>query len=519
MQERRNAWPPIATAVAFSLCVYTFYSNSLCALYGSYDTGWIARTGEFILKYGFPQETQFTWAVAGQPYVAYQWLFAVATAIIFQAGSLWLVGFVACLLAGVLIFLVLPRIWTSKNIPLWMPLLVLAFVQTPHWFNARPQLISFFLLAAFLGVLEKFRHNRPQETKWLLALPPLMVLWVNLHSFWFLGLGALLIYFIADYLRSRKLSLAMLATIFGCAAATGLNPYKLQLLSYTATFINGSQYNKIYELLPWATSPEYWWTLFYVPFVAFALWKQRKSVPVEGMIITGITCIAALCMRRFEPVFVIASWPYLGAALAEFKLTSALPTFNLPRFAYAAAALAVPVFSWYWHCPTMPAAWMVYTEDTYPLLKIMQQHTAQSRVFVPPNMGSWLLAIDNTEPVFVDSRFDAYPKRFLKVVDECLEAAPNTLQRLNQLGFEHVLVRDDLPLAHLLISSPDWDLALDDSMVSWWVRTGETEKLQLSSENLPPHIASATAQLRNVRSQHLRRIFTELAGNGRNQVQ
>jgi hypothetical protein len=533
MQERRNAaWSPIATAVAFSLCVYTFYSNSLCALYGSYDTGWIVRTGQFILEHGLPQQTMFTWAVDGQPYVAYQWLFALLSAKLFEAGSLWLVGFAACVASALLLFIVLPRVWTAKNIPLWTPLAVLALVQTPHWFNARPQLCSYFLLVVFLSILEKYRRSTSQSTKWLFALPPLMVLWVNAHSFWFMGLGAIGIYLISDIARSRKVPFALLATAIACTAAIAVNPYGMQLPAYIMTFADGSQYNKIYELLPWLSSSEYWWTSLYIPFLAFMLAKYRKAIPAEGFAISIITAIAALCMRRFEPVFIIASWPYLGVAVADLLRTAQAPALRgqevhrpkritLQRFGYAAIALAVPVVSWYSHCPTMPSAWMVYTEDTYPLLKIVQAHTADSRVFCPPTMGSWLLAMNGEQRVFVDSRFDAYPKRFLKVVDECLAASPKTLSRLNQLGIEHVVVRDDMPLAHLLISSPDWYLALDDGWASWWIRESESAKLdewQLNNDTLPPHIATATAELREVRSKHLRRLYSELAGNDRNQI-
>jgi hypothetical protein len=529
MQERRDAaWTPIATAVALCLCVYTFYCNSLCVLYGSYDTGWIVRTGQFILEHGLPQQTMFSWAVDGQPYVAYQWLFAVLSAKLFEAGSLWLVGFVACVASAILIFLVLPRIWTAKDIPLWMPLLTVAAVQTPHWFNARPQMCSYFLLLAFLSILEEYR--RSNKVKWLFALPPLMVLWVNLHAFWIFGLFAIAIYVVADAIRpapTQSLKKAFIQRSLGacaialCPVAVAMNPYGMGLLSYIATFFDGSQYNKIYELQPWITSGEYWWTLLYVPFVVFMFAKNRKSIPIEGMIISAITCIAALCMRRLEPVFVIASWPFLGVALSEMIKQPIVRRRKRLEYGYAALALAVPIFSWYSHCPTMPAAWMVYTEDTYPLLKLVQDHTANTRVFCPPMMRSWLLAMDSTQPVFVDSRFDAYPKRFLKVVDECLDASPKTLHRLNQLGIEHVVVRDDMPLAHLLISSPDWYLALDDGMASWWIRESQSAKLdewQLNKDTLPPHIAAATAELRDVRDKHLRRIYAQLAGNDRNQI-
>lgn len=525
MQQRRNApWTSLPTVVAFASCVYAFYSNSLCALLGSYDTGWIVRTGEYILQRGFPRETMFAWSVTGQPYVAYQWLFATASAILFQAGSLWLVGFAACLATAALIFYVLPNIWMRRGAPLWMAFAALTLVQTPHWFNARPQLVSFFLLAALINIMERFREKRPaKETKWLLAVPPLMVLWVNTHSFWSIGVIVLLVYAIADAVRNKSVSLGMLATIFGAGAASVLNPYGQELLAYLLTFVNGSQYNRIWELQSWLATSDYWWTTFSVPLVAWAFYRHRQNIPVEGFILSAITCSAAIAMRRFEPVFVITVWPFVAKALASMKTDHvAQPQKQWkPKLALAATALLIPIFTWYTRVPDMAAAWMVYTEDTYPLLKIVQQHTAHERVFVTPILGSWLLAMNSEQPVFVDSRFDAYPKRFLKIVDQCTEAHERTLDTFDRVGIQSIVVRDDAPLAHLLISTPSWYLALDDGVASWWVRTSEKSKLDemgINTTSLPPHIAKATAELRGLREKHLRNLYGQLADTDRNSI-
>lgn len=546
MQRRNALWSSLPTVVAFGACVYAFYRNSLCALLGSYDTGWIIRTGQYILQNGFPQETLFAWSVSGQPYVAYQWLFATLCAALFKVGSLWLVGFGACAATAALIFWVLPSIWRHRGAPLWMAFAALTLVQTPHWFNARPQLLSFFMLAALIAIMEQYRAHRPaKETKWLLAVPPLMVLWVNTHSFWLVGILVLTVYAVVDVMRHKNAPIAMLATMLGAAAAIMLNPYGANLPAYLATFFDGSQYNRIYELLPWLAASDYWWSTLSIPIVAWVLYKGRKQVPYEGLILSATTCGAALAMRRFEPIFIITSWSFVALALAKSRgavrasqaitvtkpargrtgpvqpALAKAPPKNKTAFALAAAALIVPIVTWYSQFPTMPAAWMVYTEDTYPLLKIVQEHVGNDRVFVNPVMGSWMLAMNPQQPVFVDSRFDAYPKRFLKIVDQCLEGDSHTLDHLDRIGIQHVVVRDDMGLAHLLISSPSWYVALDDGVASWWVRTSDKSKLDewgIDNTALPPHIAKATAELRDLREKHLRNIYGQLAGTDRNQI-
>jgi len=433
-------------------------------------------------------------------------MFAAACAALYKVGSLWLVGLASCVGSALLIFWLLPRIWMNAGVNPALTFLTLAAVQTPHWFNARPQLCSYFFLLAFLSILEKYRKD---GSKLLWLLPPLMVLWVNVHSFWFIGLFALITYTAVS--RCKKL----LAVTAACIAAVFVNPYGAQLPAYVAAFATPQQYSKIYELQPWLTSAEYWWTLLFVPFAAFVLWKRRAQIPTAGFILAAVATVAALLMRRFEPICVLMAWPYLAIALAPSAVPSATARFGWKKFALPAAALALPVFTWYSQFPTLPSAWMVYTEDTYPLLKIVQDHVGTERIFETPIIGSWMLAMNPASEVFVDSRFDAYPKQFLQRVDDCLEATEPTLDQLDQMGIQHVVVRDDMPLAHLLISSPTWYVALDDGMVSWWIRTSDTARLtewQIDDMGLPAHIATATAQLRTVREQHLQRIQQQMVG-------
>ncbi|MFX6130480.1 hypothetical protein ABTE95_19750, partial [Acinetobacter baumannii] len=86
----------------------------------------------------------------GHSFVAYQWLFEVFCGWLFSSGGLWLVGFVCCLFSGALYLFLLPKIWISKGVPTIVPYLVLPLVLSPHWFNVRPQLVSYVFLLAFI---------------------------------------------------------------------------------------------------------------------------------------------------------------------------------------------------------------------------------------------------------------------------------------------------------------------------------------------------------------------------------
>ncbi|HEY9869835.1 MAG TPA: hypothetical protein V6D08_11765, partial [Candidatus Obscuribacterales bacterium] len=78
-----------AAIIAFGTNVWRVLQSS--------DTGWIVRTGEYIIFKGcLPTHDIFSWTCTGCRFVTYQWLFEVAAGGLFAVGGLWLVGLAAC---------------------------------------------------------------------------------------------------------------------------------------------------------------------------------------------------------------------------------------------------------------------------------------------------------------------------------------------------------------------------------------------------------------------------------------
>ena len=61
-----------------------------------------------------------------------------------------------------------------------------------------------------------------------------MVLWANLHSFWFVGLLMLLCTLIGERKNRRQLLLLTLC----CSLAVLVNPYGLELVKYNFSFVS-----------------------------------------------------------------------------------------------------------------------------------------------------------------------------------------------------------------------------------------------------------------------------------------
>ncbi|MBY0548199.1 MAG: hypothetical protein K2W95_12970 [Candidatus Obscuribacterales bacterium] len=487
----------LASAATFANCVRLFSNDCSFALKESFDTGWIIKTGEVILQNGVPMSDIFSWTFPDRAFVAYQWLFEVAAALVFKAGGLWSVGLAACLLTGTLYFYVLPKMWLQKNIPLCIPFLFLSLVLTPHWFNARPQLVSYFLMLGFVAILEKFRLSGRPRSLWL--LPLLTLFWANIHSFWCIGLLLVGVYLGVDVLCGWKTKPSTISPLLPVAmasvAATLATPYGSRLLSYIWTFFDGSQYLEMFEVYPSFTSPDAIFVLGFLGAALLTMLRKRAAIPPQGWIITIGAIVAALAVRRYQSVAVLLVWPYLGMALQcvdwsqwyskmEASKSALLNTFASPgqmklgtNIFLFAIALLVSAGCWCAKHPTERDARNVYLEESADLLQLAGHYLKKGdRLFNDATTGDWLVLL-NQGPVYLDTRYDMYPKQFCHNSFACAYGAPGALEHIQKSGITHIVIRDDFtPIGKLLQSSKEWTLIADNGHLSMWGRANQNDQ-------------------------------------------
>ena len=197
------------------------------------DIWWHMATGRWILQHhAIPRTEPFALYGVGQPWIAYSWLFDLATECLYRwFGFLGIVIYEALLhliLAIALFHLVkslLPHFWKSVALT-GLCLYVIDYMVSP-----RPGMLTIFLGIVELDILISVR--RTGNPRKLLLLPVIFVLWTNWHIQFVYGL-ILLGVFAAEPLANR--------IVWGKNAVVPLSPSKpfwLALLaSFVATFAN-----------------------------------------------------------------------------------------------------------------------------------------------------------------------------------------------------------------------------------------------------------------------------------------
>src|SRR5215472_6075071 len=173
---------PSLTSLAFLLPVVLLYWQVGCpsALLADPNTGVHVRAGQWILSHhAIPRQDLFSFTLAGRAWCDWEWLSDVLYALLFQVRGLsGIVAFHLALLC--LISVVLYRTARLRVGPMMaFAVTCLAMATTTiHWL-ARPHLLTWLFLGVLCFLLE--RADVTGDYRPLLALPVLMILWVNLH--------------------------------------------------------------------------------------------------------------------------------------------------------------------------------------------------------------------------------------------------------------------------------------------------------------------------------------------------
>src|ERR1700735_901773 len=207
---------------------------------------WHLKIGQLLLlTHHFPMTDPFSFTVAGQPCMAWEWMGDALLAFAARIGGLQ--GLDALLLilgSAVVVGLYILATLRSGNSKAGFlaaaALLPLATVS----FNLRPQMLGFLFLTLTLIALELFRSGK-HAAIWF--LPIIFFLWVNTHGSFVIGLGTIFVYWITGltdfrlanleghrWSRSERTQIS--AVFLACLSAVTLTPYGTRLAAYPFEF-------------------------------------------------------------------------------------------------------------------------------------------------------------------------------------------------------------------------------------------------------------------------------------------
>ena len=319
------------------------------------DIGFHLRGGEWIVdNLEFPSKDVFTYTSTTNDYIDMQWLYQV---IMYTVQSIF--GYAGMTIFNILLiltaFYLLFRLMLYRKVP--MPLIVLSLflvLVTIHIrFSYRPELMTWIGILLTLYILEVYYHSRKKN---LYLLPIIMVVWVNMHGLFMIGLFVMAAYLVSVLIRDKKLDMYFLKWFLIAIAATLVNPYFITGATYPFYLLTRLDESNIFaQTISELQSPfsitdgSFNFELnlyFYSAIASFALMilTIRKRRIYEFIIYAAFFYISYAAFRNI-PIFMIYAGYIIAISLKDIfeieqirNLTSKLkPALNILQYAVAIA--------------------------------------------------------------------------------------------------------------------------------------------------------------------------------------
>ena len=472
------------------------------------DLWWHLRTGQWIVETGhIPHADPFSFTRAGSPWVSHEWLSEVAFYEIWKyAGAAGLIIFSAVVTTAGFMLLYLRCPGKAQGAAA-AALALGALAAAPAW-GVRPQMFTFALASLLLWLLERGQ----ERARLLLWIPPLFLLWLNLHAGFALGPALLfaccvgLVWEVASgntaWQDVRPYLVRVLLVLLACMALVPLNPSGAQLYRYPLDVLRSAGMRSfIVEWLP----PDFH-QLRYVPLfliwlaLLVALGSSRSRPKARVLAPVFLTFLAAMDAVRHIPILALFATPVIAAIFSAPSSRAHFSPERSPRpssaFRLAFRGVVLLLMAGFavtrWHSLVRN---QVRTEaELFPsqAVEFLRSHPVPGRLFAYYDWGGY--AIWKLYPeyrVFVDGRADLYGDDLLHQFQKAMELQAGWEQILDTWGVQTVLVPPTCSLAEALLLDEGWHAEYRDSQAVLLLRIHPTSENTGVFRNLPRQRANS----------------------------
>lgn len=449
------------------------------------DFWWHLRAGQYIFETrSIPHTDIFSFTFDGREWVTHEWLSEVLIYVIFK----WLgwgglvTGFALIITAAfALSYHSCERRGALGSVS-WIAVLLGAVATAPVW-GVRPQMFSLLLTSVFLFILTGCMRAQAGRSLWL--LPPLMLLWVNLHGGYVLGLVLITITLFGitldGLIEKRELkeilrrARPLIFVLAACVIVVPLNPNGVRLFTYPfETLASSAMQENIEEWF----SPNFHQTRFlplavlmFATFAALAL--STKRLRVSELMMLCATAYAVLRSGRHLPIFAFAAIPLLAehatlwiksqdwasAIFAPEKVLSRRHT--ILRFGVLVIALVVSTMNVRQILARQPDA----EERHFPAKAVafLRSQNLPGPIFNSYDWGGYLIwKLYPERRIYIDGRADVYGDAFIEEFLRASRGQGDWREPLRRNGIRTVIIKVDSPLASLLAKEDGWSKAFED---------------------------------------------------------
>ncbi len=468
------------------------------------DTWWHIRSGEYIIENtSIPTSDSFSHTRAGAEWIDHSWGAQVLLYGVYElfgdgrapgaSGNVGLALFTAALATLGMVFVYL---MCEGNAYVRAFVVVLGAAAAAVFWSPRPQMVSFVLGALTLYLLHLYKR-RQIDRLWL--IPPMFVVWVNMHGGFAIGfiflLGTIAGEVIGNLMNPtgehviRWARLRKLVVITALSVpAVALNPYGIQMLGYPFRTVGiGVLQDFIQE---WGSpdfhQPQTWpFAALLLAVLAAAGLSSRRIDWTDLALVTGTTMMGLMAGRNIA-VFAIAATPVLSRHVDSWltdrgwqirpvrRASKGMLRLNWLLLAVIALGGLVKVVA------AVNSTTVREAQETYlpvELAAYLDETPPDGLMFNSYNWGGYLMFAAPDVPVYVDGRTDLYDDAFLRDYLGVVFVRDGWDRRLDEQRIDFVAIEAESFLATALRDRPEqWrEQQFDDERSALFVRIREED--------------------------------------------
>lgn len=461
------------------------------------DFWWHLKTGQVILETkSIPHSDIYSSTKLGSEWITHEWFSEVFMYLVFAAAGFGGLITLFALIVGLSFWIAFKTCLARKAIPIIaaLPGLLGAAATTPVW-GVRPQMFSLLFASCFLWILDRYCRNRASRAIWLLV--PLMVLWVNMHAGFAVGLVLILLTaagLVLDKHLVAKLGLKdiwesvrnLVIVELVALASVCVNPNGVRLYSYPFETLRSVSMMKYIEEWhsPNFQDPTFLSLLVFFLVALLILALSRQQARPSDLLMLLATAAATLRSARNVPFFALVAIPIIAEHLTVLAQTFRRDLFvshdknaadNRFTSGFAVGILLLVI---------LPAAlvyrvWDASTRQTQafakdfpgPAVDFIEARQLPQPIYNEYHWGGYLIwRLYPQYRVYIDGRADVYGDA---LVDEFFVVHDGQIgwrQPLQSYGVRTVVVAPDSAIASLLREDDAWKKMFEDRQAVVFVR-------------------------------------------------
>jgi hypothetical protein len=451
------------------------------------DVWWHLRTGQLTLQTHHIFHTDpYSFTRAGQEWINHEWLSEILMFGIYRVFSYGGLIILFAALTAAAFFIVFLR---CQGRPYLAALLTAwgAAASASSW-GARPQMLSLLLASVFLLLLER-SVLRPRLLWWL---PPLTILWANLHAGYALGIGLIAIFLAGTILdalfgsenwrsvstRIQQLALVLVVSI----AVVPLNPNGIGMYAYPWQTLS-SRAMQLY-IQEWS-SPNFHKSL-YLPFLLLILaviagiaFSPKRLRPLD-LLLLAVPLYASLRSVRHIPIFVLIVVPILSrliyATLQQRASSSIREKTTAVKFALNCILILSMLLFMIWRVGFLVRRQPQLEAASFPTgaVAFLAANHPPAPLFNHYNWGGYLIwKLYPQYRVYVDGRADVYGDGFLNRLADMYYIRNQWKEAFQSIHACTLMLPPDAPLVVALRERADWKSIYADKQAVILTRTGD----------------------------------------------